>query len=75
MVVGVGAERAVIHFDRVADLTEDAGVDRGGAEAAAEAVREAWRAFEEFNVSPPLALEALFVRLRRELAGAPVATS
>jgi DNA polymerase III subunit delta' len=72
VVVGVGAERAVIHFDRVADLTEDAGVDRGGAEAAAEAVREAWRAFEEFNVSPPLALEALFVRLRRELAGTPV---
>ena len=29
----------------------------------------AWRAFEEFNVSPPLALEALFVRLRRALAG------
>jgi DNA polymerase-3 subunit delta' len=72
VVVGVGAERAVIHFDRVADLTEDAGVDRGGAEAAAEAVRAAWRAFEEFNVSPPLALEALFVRLRRELAGAPI---
>jgi DNA polymerase-3 subunit delta' len=72
VVVGVGAERAVIHFDRVADLTEDAGVDRGGAEAAAEAVRAAWRAFEEFNVSPPLALEALFLRLRRELARAPI---
>src|SRR5262249_40527949 len=69
--VGVGAERAVTPFDRVADLTEDAGVDRGGAEAAAESVREAWRVFEEFNVSPPLALEALFVRLRRDLAGAP----
>ena len=38
-----------------------------GAEAAAEAVREAWRTFEEFNVAPQLALEALFVRLRREL--------
>jgi DNA polymerase-3 subunit delta' len=71
VVVGVEAERAVIHFDRLTELTEDAGVDRIGAERAAEAVREAWRAFEEFNVSPPLALEALFVRLRRELAGTP----
>jgi DNA polymerase-3 subunit delta' len=71
VVVGVDAERAVIHFDRLAELTEDAGVDRIGAEWAAESVREAWRAFEEFNVSPPLALEALFVRLRRALAGVP----
>jgi DNA polymerase-3 subunit delta' len=71
VVVGVEAERAVIHFDRLAELTEDAGGDRIGAERAAESVREAWRAFEEFNVSPPLALEALFVRLRRELAGVP----
>jgi DNA polymerase III subunit delta' len=71
VVVGVEAERAVIHFDRLAELTGDAGVDRIGAEWAAESVREAWRAFEEFNVSPPLALEALFVRLRRELAGVP----
>jgi DNA polymerase III subunit delta' len=72
VVVGVGAERAVIHFDRLAELTEDSGVDPVGAESAAEAVREAWRAFEEFNVSPPLALEALFVRLRRELGGTPI---
>ena len=32
-------------------------------------VRETWRAFEEFNINPSLALEALFVKLRRELAG------
>jgi hypothetical protein len=38
-----------------------------GAERAAEIVRETWRAFEEFNVQPSLTLEALFVRLRREL--------
>jgi beta-N-acetylhexosaminidase len=38
-----------------------------GAERAAELVREAWRRFEEFNLSPPLALEALFVQLAREL--------
>jgi DNA polymerase III subunit delta' len=72
VVVSVGAERAVIHFDRLAELTEDSGVGGLGAEEAAEAVREAWRAFEEFNVSPPLALEALFVRLRRALAAAPM---
>ena len=71
VVVSVGAERAVIHFDRLAELTEDSGAGGLGAEEAAEAVREAWRAFEEFNVSPPLALEALFVRLRRALAGTP----
>jgi DNA polymerase-3 subunit delta' len=74
VVVSVGAERAVIHYDRLAELTEDAPTAALGAESAAEAVREAWRAFEEFNVSPPLALEALFVRLRRELAAKPALT-
>ena len=39
-----------------------------GAERAAEHVRETWRQLEEFNLNPQLALEALFVRLRRELA-------
>ena len=38
--------------------------------AACEHVRETWRGFEEFNIAPQLALEALFVRLRRELGGA-----
>jgi hypothetical protein len=33
-------------------------------------VREAWRRLEEFNLNASLALEALFVRLRGELAGA-----
>ncbi|HZQ02689.1 MAG TPA: hypothetical protein VFA88_01580 [Gaiellaceae bacterium] len=70
IVVAAGAERAVIHFDRLAELTEDAPAAAGGAEAAAETVRESWRAFEEFNVSAPLALEALFVRVRRVLAAA-----
>jgi DNA polymerase-3 subunit delta' len=71
VVVAAGAERAVIHFDRLAELSADASVERMlGAERAAEAVRETWRAFEEFNVSPPLALEALFVRVWRELGGA-----
>jgi DNA polymerase-3 subunit delta' len=66
----VGAEQAVIHFDRLDALREDASRERlVGAEHAAEAVRDAWRALEEFNLNTPLALEALFVRLRRELAG------
>jgi hypothetical protein len=44
-----------------------------GAERAAEAVRASWRSFEEFNISPGLALEALFVHLRRELASPALA--
>ena len=68
--VAVGAERTVIHYDRLPVLAEDGQPDRiAGAERAAEAVRETWRAFEEFNINPSLALESLFVRLRRELAG------
>jgi DNA polymerase III subunit delta' len=67
--VAVGAERAVVHYDRLAQLAEDGTTERlAGAERACELVRETWRAFEEFNLSPGLALEALFVRLRRELA-------
>ncbi len=70
VVVAVGAESAVVHFDRLAQLAEDGTTDRlAGAERAAETVRETWRALEEFNLSPVLALEALFVKLRRELAG------
>jgi hypothetical protein len=75
IVVAAGAERAVVHYDRLAELAEDAAVERMvGAERAAEAVRQTWRSFEEFNVSPVLALEELFVTLRREL-GAAVAPS
>jgi hypothetical protein len=43
-----------------------------GAERACELIRETWRAFEEFNLNPSLALEALFVKLRRELRATPV---
>ncbi len=68
VVVAVGAERAVVHADRLSVLAEDGTTERlAAAERACEIVRETWRAFEEFNLSPPLALEALFVRLRREL--------
>jgi DNA polymerase-3 subunit delta' len=68
VVVAAGAEGAVIHFDHHAQLAEDASVERlAAAERAAELVRQAWRELEEFNVNPSLALEALFVQLRREL--------
>jgi hypothetical protein len=35
-------------------------------------IRAAWREAEELQLSVPLALEALLVRLRRELAGPQV---
>src|SRR4029450_13061591 len=68
-----GAETAV-HCDHADELREDASVERlAAAEHAAELAREAWRNFEEFNLNAPLALEALFVLLRRAFAGARVA--
>jgi len=68
--VNVGAERAAMHVDRLAELRADATRERLlGAERAVEAVRETWRRLEEFNLAPQLALEALFIRLARELRG------
>jgi len=70
VVVASGAESAVIHFDRLPELREDATRERMlGAERACEAVRETWRLLEELNLNPGLALQALLIRLRRELAG------
>ncbi len=67
--VAVGADDAAIHLDRLAELRADATRERIlGAEGAAEAVRELWRELEELNLAPQLALEALFVRIARELA-------
>ncbi|MGZ4289698.1 MAG: DNA polymerase III subunit [Gaiellaceae bacterium] len=67
--VAVGAGSTAIHLDKLALLEEDATRERLlGAERAAEAARESWRALEEFNLAPQLALEALFVRVSRELA-------
>jgi DNA polymerase III subunit delta' len=66
-----GAEAALVHLDRAEALREDGTLERlAGAERAAELVRETWRRFEEFQLSPALALEALFVELRRAFAGA-----
>jgi DNA polymerase III subunit delta' len=68
VVVAVGAERAAVHIDRLDELREDATRERLiGAERAAEAVRETWRRLEEFNLTPQLALEALFVTVLHEL--------
>ena len=70
----VGAEGAIVHSDRLDVLAEDATRERiPGAEVACEHVRETWRAFEEFNIAPQLALDGLFTRLRQDLAG--IATS
>ncbi len=67
--VAVGAERAAIHLDKLELLRADASRERIlGAERAAEAVRQLWRELEELNLSPQIALEALFVRITRELA-------
>ena len=69
MVVAAGAGDAVLNSDRLADLSADGAPERGpAAERAAATVRDVWRSFE-FNVQPGLALEALFVRLRRDLGG------
>jgi DNA polymerase-3 subunit delta' len=67
MVVAEGAEGAVLNSDRLAELSDDGDGRSVQAERAAETVRDVWRSFE-FNVQSGLALEALFVRLRRELS-------
>ncbi len=69
VVVSAGAAAAAVHADRLRDLHADDALGLGrGPERAAALVREAWRGAEEFNVSPALWLEALFVRLRRAFA-------
>jgi len=71
VVAAAGAESAAIHADRLDELRDDVALDLGdGPVRAAEAVREVWRALEEFNLNPSLALEALFVRLQRETRAA-----
>jgi DNA polymerase III subunit delta' len=67
--VAVGAGSAAVHLDKLPLLEEDASRERLlGAERAAEAVRETWRALEEFQLAPQIALEALFVQVAGELA-------
>ncbi len=73
VVLAAGAEGTVVHVDRLDELRADATRERlQGAERACSVVRSAWREAEELQLSVPLALEALLVRLRRELAGPQV---
>ena len=59
---------AAVYADRLDELREDVSHTSGdGPVGAAEAVRETWRTLEEFNLNASLALEALFIRLQREL--------
>jgi DNA polymerase III subunit delta' len=75
VVVAAGAPDTAIHCDRLPELAADASRERMlAAEQACEAVRETWRTLEEFQLNASLALEALFVRLRR-LLGAPAAAA
>jgi DNA polymerase-3 subunit delta' len=67
VVVAAGAEEAAVHADRLDDLRQDVEAAGPGAVDAAEQARDTWRALEEFNLNPSLALEALFVRIGREL--------
>jgi DNA polymerase-3 subunit delta' len=74
VVAAAGAQGALVNSDRLAELAEDGVAERSlAAERAAEAVRETWRSFE-FQVQPGLALEGLFVTLRRELASPGLVT-
>jgi DNA polymerase-3 subunit delta' len=71
-----GATGALVHADRADLLLEDGTLERlEGAQRAAELVRQTWRNFEEFQLSHGLALEALFVELRRSFAGVAVTHS
>jgi DNA polymerase III subunit delta' len=73
VVVAVGAEAAAVHVDRLDELRADATRERLlASERACEIVRAAWREAEELQLSTPLALEALLVRLAREFAGTAV---
>jgi DNA polymerase-3 subunit delta' len=70
VVVASGAEGAAVNVDRLAELRNDATLERiHAAESACELVRASWRVAEELQVSTPLALEALLIRLRGELSG------
>lgn len=70
----VGAIAVALNGDRASELAEDgARVPAPAAEQAVEAVLETQRRFE-LNVSPAIALEALFIRLHRT-AGRAAASS
>ena len=71
MVVAAGAEGTAVYADRLDELRADVELELGdGPVQAAETVRELWRGLEEFSLNAPLALEALFVRLKRAFSSA-----
>jgi len=71
VVVAAGADDAAVHADRLDDLRADVGQAAGAhADEAVELAQQVWREAEEFNVNASLALESLFVRLRRTLVPA-----
>ena len=73
VVAAASAELALVHADRADVLRADGSSARApDAEEAAELVRGTWRSLEEFNLAPALALEALFVQLRRAFAAVPI---
>ena len=75
VVVAAGAEAAAVHVDRIEELRSDATLERmHAAEESCELVRAAWRDAEELQVSMPLALEALLIRLRAELGATAAVT-
>jgi len=66
--VGVGAEQVVVHLDHLEELRRDGAFERiAAAERGVEEVHASWRDFAELNLQPRLALESLFIRLRRAL--------
>jgi DNA polymerase-3 subunit delta' len=70
LAASVGAPAVALNADRASELEEDgARISAAAAEQALEAVLETQRSFE-LNVGPALALEALFVRVRRSLGRA-----
>jgi DNA polymerase-3 subunit delta' len=73
LAASIGAGSVALNADRASELEEDgARVPAAAAEQAVEAVLETQRSFE-LNVSPALALEALFIRLRRTAGRAAAA--
>jgi len=75
VVVAAGADSAAVNADHLDELREDVARELGdGPLDAAETARETWRALEEFNLNASLALDALFVRIRRALQGVPASS-
>jgi DNA polymerase III subunit delta' len=71
VVTASGAPAVAVNADLAGELEADAAEPSiaAAADEAAELCRASWRIAEELNVTPQLALEALFVRLAAAFAG------